>query len=100
MGYYVRRGEKIIGPIEVPKLKELVAQGKVLPTDELTKDVANGPWQQAGRTTLFAKPTTTELAPKPEPPRPAVVAKAEVLPAVIEPQATSSPIAKVTTVVF
>jgi len=56
---YIRRGDKIVGPVDVPKLQELVAAGKMLPTDDLAKDRA-GPWTKASRTKLFAKP---ELEP-------------------------------------
>lgn len=54
-GWYLRRGEKVIGPIEVAKLKEGVANGQILPTDQLAKDAA-GPWTEASRTQLFAQP--------------------------------------------
>ena len=53
-GWYVRRGENVIGPIETVKLKELAAAGKLLPTDQLAKDAA-GPWTEARRTPLFAE---------------------------------------------
>jgi hypothetical protein len=52
-GYYIRRGDKVIGPADLAKLKEAVAAGTLLPTDQLAKDAA-GPWTEAGRTTLFA----------------------------------------------
>src|SRR5262245_60801023 len=63
-GWYVRRGEKVIGPVELSQLKEAAASGKVLPTELLAKDAA-GPWTQANKTTLFAKPkgTFTPLVP-------------------------------------
>ena len=73
-GWYVRRGEKVIGPIDLAKLKESVAAGKLLPTDQLAKDAA-GPWTEASRTTLFAskpvepprvEPTPQSLVPKVE----------------------------------
>jgi hypothetical protein len=54
-GWYIRRDEKIIGPVEFSKLQELVASGRLLPTDQLAKDIA-GPWTAAARTSLFAKP--------------------------------------------
>ena len=53
-GWYVRRGEKVIGPVDLAKLRESAAAGKLLPTDQLAKDAA-GPWTEASRTTLFAK---------------------------------------------
>jgi hypothetical protein len=59
-GWYVRRGEKVVGPIDVGKLKELVSSGKLLPTDLLAEDVA-GPWKKAADTTLYAKNSTTEI---------------------------------------
>ena len=86
-GWYIRRGEKIVGPVEIPKLQELVAGGRLLPTDQLAKDVS-GPWKEAGSTTLFAKPKSkpavttpppqpTSLVPKPEAPLPVVVDQPE-----------------------
>src|SRR5262245_22912459 len=70
-GWYVRRGEKVIGPVDSAKLKELAATGKLLPTDELAKDAA-GPWTEARRTSLFSKRPPElppgALAPKVEPP--------------------------------
>jgi len=64
-GWYVRRGEKVIGPVDLAKLKESAAAGMLLPTDQLAKDVA-GPWTEASRTTLFAK---KEGEPSPPPPQ-------------------------------
>lgn len=60
--WYVKRGDKIIGPLGTDKLKGCVAEGKVLPTDQLAKDVA-GPWTTAGNTKLFAE----RQAPEPPP---------------------------------
>lgn len=51
-GWYVRRGEKVVGPVEVSRLKELAAEGKLVPTDQLAKDAA-GPWTAASSTSLF-----------------------------------------------
>ena len=59
-GWYVRRAEKVAGPIELAKLKELAAAGKLHPTDQLAKDAA-GPWTEAGHTTLFANPSVSNL---------------------------------------
>lgn len=67
-GWYVRRGEKVLGPVEIAKLKEIVAAGRILPTDFLAKDAA-GPWKEASGTTLFAN----EPAEKAEPPPTALV---------------------------
>lgn len=71
-GWYLRRGEKVIGPIKVDKLKESVAAGKLLPTDQLAKDAA-GPWTTAGKTKLFA----VEQIP---PPAPAAPSKTTIVP--------------------
>ena len=60
-GWYIRRGEKIVGPVELPKLQELVAAGRVVPTDQIAKEVT-GPWKEAGETNLFAKPKQTPVA--------------------------------------
>jgi hypothetical protein len=80
-GWYIRRGEKIVGPIELPKLQELVATGRLVPTDQLAKDVA-GPWKEAGSTTLFAKPKQTSVVESAPPT--SLVPKPESLPAVVE----------------
>jgi hypothetical protein len=66
-GWYVRRGDKVIGPIEVDQLKESVAAGKLLPTDQLAKDAA-GPWTEASKTKLFAAEPQprTAIAPQGE----------------------------------
>ena len=62
--WYVRRGEKVIGPVEIANLREAAAAGTLLPTDQLSND-AGGPWTQAGNTTLFAKQSAQP--PRPEP---------------------------------
>ncbi len=65
-GYYIRRGEKVIGPVDLAKLKEAAAAGNLLPTDQLAKDAA-GPWTVASRTTLFAKEPAEPPRLKPAP---------------------------------
>lgn len=78
-GWYIRRGEKIVGPVEIPKLQQLVAGGQLLASDQLAKDIA-GPWKDAGTTTLFAKPPAVQTTPS------ALTTRTEeVPPAVIEP---------------
>jgi hypothetical protein len=89
-GWYIKRGEKIVGPVELHKLQELVATDRLLQTDQLAKDVA-GPWTDAGRTKLFAKPKPT-LKPVAESPpeRTSLVPKSESLPKVVDtPQTTT-----------
>lgn len=101
-GWYVRRGEKVVGPVELGRLKELVAAGKLLPTDLLAKDVT-GPWKQAGRTTLYATEPATPPTPSKadaEPASAALVPKTEQLPAVAEPRERSRTITQVTGAVF
>lgn len=68
-GWYIRRGEKVVGPVDIDRLKELVAAGRLVPTDQLAKDAA-GPWTQAARTNLFAKAPATNMAvaSPPQPP--------------------------------
>ena len=61
-GRYIRRGEKIVGPVDAQKLRELAATGRLLPTDELAKDVA-GPWHPAGSTNLFASSLPAKVEP-------------------------------------
>lgn len=84
-GWYVRRGEKVVGPVELPKLQELVAAGRIVPTDQIASDVA-GPWKEAGRTKLFAKPKQTPVVkPETSPPPPTpLVSEPDRLPAVVE----------------
>jgi hypothetical protein len=65
-GWYVRRGEKVLGPVDLANLKEAVAAGKLLPTDQLAKDAA-GPWTAASRTALFAKEAAKPLRPEAAP---------------------------------
>ena len=76
-GWYVRRDEKVVGPVDLAKLRESVATGMLLPTDQLAKDAA-GPWTEASRTILFAKKPTepSSLEPTPQ----ALVPKVEYLP--------------------
>ena len=76
-GWYVRRGEKVIGPVDLARLRESVAAGKLLPTDQLAKDAA-GPWTEARRTRLFAKKPVEP--PRLEPTPQALVPKVEYLP--------------------
>jgi len=49
--YFVRRGEKVLGPMTGEQVVGLAKSGKVLATDEIATD-KNGPWQP-----------TTALAP-------------------------------------
>src|SRR5436190_10005257 len=73
-GWYVRRGEKVVGPFPTDKLRELADGGKLLPTDQLARDAA-GPWTEARQTKVFAKvepPAPTSLTPSPAMP-PAVL---------------------------
>lgn len=96
-GYYIRRDEKVIGPVDSAKLKEAVAAGGLLPTDQLAKDAA-GPWTEAGRTTLFAKKPAEPIEPT-EPTPQTLVPKVEYLPVQDQPvqdkPSTSDTIAKV-----
>jgi hypothetical protein len=65
-GWYVRRGDSVIGPADPAKLKELVAAGKLLRTDQLAKDAA-GPWTEAGRSVFFAPRPGANIMPPPLP---------------------------------
>jgi hypothetical protein len=83
-GWYVRRSEKVVGPVEIAKLRELASAGKLVPTDQLAKDVA-GPWTEAARTNLFAKANvsvpvvaTATLPVKAEVPAPVKLVQQEV----------------------
>jgi hypothetical protein len=102
-GWYIRRGEKIVGPVELPKLQELVAAGRLLLTDELAKDVA-GPWKEAGRTTLFAPPkqftATTSTAEQPPPPASLVPKQEAPLPAIVDEPESSGKVLQAVHIVF
>ena len=50
-GWYLRRGEKVVGPLSASKLQESLAAGKALPTDEVSKSLA-GPWTPLSKTRL------------------------------------------------
>lgn len=82
-GWYVRRGENVIGPIDGTKLKELAATGKLQPTDQIAKD-AGGPWTEARRSSLFPKEPSKADGTQP----PAIIPTAKQLPAVPQPQST------------
>ena len=91
-GWYVRRGEKIIGPVPNENLRESAATGKLLPTDQLAKDAA-GPWTDAAKTEFFPK-----LAPPVSP----MIVQPVTPPAVVEtPMADQAtpPIAPVFTII-
>jgi TM2 domain-containing membrane protein YozV len=80
--WYIKRGEKVAGPVDAAKLKQLVSAGKVLPSDALAKE-ANGPWTPAGRTSLFAsspKPASVPTAVANEPDSAPIVPTVERLP--------------------
>lgn len=86
-GWYVRRGEKVMGPIESAQLKQGYATGKLLPTDEIAKDPA-GPWTEVRKTSIAKQ----EEPAKPQ--VPAVIQPAKpAVPAVIqtEPELPSAP---------
>jgi len=58
-GWYIKRDDKIVGPVDLPKLQDLVANGRLHRADQLAKDIA-GPWNEAGHTTLFAQQVTVK----------------------------------------
>ncbi len=68
-GWYIRRGDSVIGPADLAKLKELAADGRLLPTDQLAKDAA-GPWATAAKTNLFAPRPGTNVMPPARCPQP------------------------------
>jgi uncharacterized protein DUF2569 len=53
--WYVRRGEKVAGPVDASRLEQLAAAGRLWPTDQVAQDLA-GPWHVASDTTLFPPP--------------------------------------------
>ena len=65
--FYVRRGEKTIGPVAAGKLKEMAAAGKVIETDQLAKS-AEGPLVAAREARgPFPSPPSTPPPPAPQP---------------------------------
>lgn len=77
-GYYVRRGAKVIGPFDATKLRELIARGQVVETDEFSQS-AEGPWitgRQAPKLFPSAKPAALQPAPQVAQP-PAVIEEPE-----------------------
>ncbi len=70
-GLYVRRGEQVVGPIDEANLKELAGTSRLLPSDELSPDLA-GPWVRFSDLPSFAEwqspqripPRSTSLAPR------------------------------------
>jgi hypothetical protein len=51
--YYIRRGDKVMGPISDVKIREGIWNGKVQPTDQLGTDKA-GPWQVLSTSSEFS----------------------------------------------
>jgi hypothetical protein len=56
--YFVRRGEKVVGPVSIAKIRRMAAEGRIQPTDQLGKH-PGGPWAPASRAKgLFPIPDT------------------------------------------
>lgn len=51
--YFIRRGRKIIGPVSLAKVKQSIANGKVLAEDQISK-LRDGPWQVIGKVPQLA----------------------------------------------
>ena len=84
--WFVRGGGKVYGPLDSSKLKQLVADGKIDQTTEVSQD-QNGPWVAAGKIKgLFVQP------PIPATPAPAAIA-ATVPVAKVTPPAAPPPVA-------
>jgi len=60
--FYVRRQKKVIGPVAGIKLKQEVAAGTVLPTDQVS-DSPDGPWHFVADVPPLNSPPTTESDP-------------------------------------
>ncbi|HJN65111.1 MAG TPA: hypothetical protein QF761_02830, partial [Pirellulales bacterium] len=43
-GFYIRRGQKTVGPISIEKIKADLDTGKIIPTD-LVAPSPDGPWE-------------------------------------------------------
>jgi hypothetical protein len=69
--WYIRRGDTVAGPIDLAKLRELIANGQVLASDEVGPN-SDGPWTAARRTPLFVK-QASESPANPEPASPKAV---------------------------
>ena len=59
--YFIRRGRKIIGPVSLAKVKQSIANGKVLAEDQISK-LRDGPWQVIGKVSQLA-PLVTAAPP-------------------------------------
>ena len=60
--YFIRRGRKVIGPVSLAKVKQSIANGKVLAEDQISK-LRDGPWQAIGEVPQLSSLLT--MAPPP-----------------------------------
>ncbi len=93
-GWYVRRGEQIMGPRPSEQLKAWAAEGKLLATDEISREQA-GPWTAVAKTKLAADLPQHKLPPPRPAPVPAVVERVPVAaqpPAVITEEPAAGPV--------
>lgn len=82
--WFVRGNGKVYGPLDSARLKQLVADGKIDQTTEVSQN-QNGPWVPAGRVKgLFVQPPIT-AAPAPPPRAPAAKASPVIPTAVASP---------------
>lgn len=72
--WFVRRSEKIAGPFSSSKLKDLIANGQVNESDEVSQS-SEGPWQVASKLKgiAFPRQLTTFPPPVPAAPSPAPI---------------------------
>ena len=66
--YFIRRGRKIIGPVALAKVKQSIANGKVLAEDQISK-LRDGPWQVIGKVPQLASLVTAAPPVVPGTPR-------------------------------
>lgn len=66
---YIRRGEKVIGPITPEKLRQNIDRGNIVATDQMASS-AEGPWQPVGAgmdDAGLSDPSPSEPAASPDP---------------------------------
>jgi len=65
--WYVKKGEKVLGPLDSPRLKQLAADKKIGPQTQVAQS-STGPWVSASRVNgLFAQPEPHTIAVTKEP---------------------------------
>lgn len=92
-GFYVRRGEKVVGPFKASDLRSFLAAGKISAEDQIAKDPA-GPWHLIAKTNIAEKPP----AQVPAVIRSPAVGEIATIPQTVEQPRKSLPVRVVTSV--